>query len=133
MEHVLLITTLNEYFSNNIFNNQFWYGLEAIAGFLLLFGGILQRVYMTAYKSGSTNHYPWLTIKLAQIGLYIQNMLGLLCMVDGIQLLIYDDHGRVGHVFMTLWAIACFLMKIRIFQAAYDQSQKPYDFYTTIV
>lgn len=116
----MFIQELND-FLFLIFNKQTWDIIQIIFAFLVFFGSIQQRVHMDIFKSGS-DFIPYSIIKIGQIGLYGQMMLGIITMVDGYTGLLYG----YSHPLVALWVISSSFVKFNIYYNIFHlKSYKP--------
>jgi hypothetical protein len=113
-----MIIELNDYLAQML-SVDVWHDLEVASGFLLFFACLFQRIFLFSLQSkgGSAG---WTITKIGQLGSWLQMMLGLLTLVDGLDLILHNFPTMNVHVLMTLWAIASVMMKAKIFETAWN-------------
>jgi len=97
-------------FALMLLSQDVWNLIEFIAGFAVLIGCIQQRITMDIFRT-STEDITKSVIKIGQLGLYGQMMMGIFSMVDGY----FNSSVGYCHTIIILWAVSSALVKFNIY------------------
>ena len=97
-------------FMTTILSIDTWNVIEIIAGFSVFFGCLLQRVNQDIFQTTGNIRGNFI-VKVGQLGLYGQMMMGLLTIIDGY----YNYQNGSSHTMIALWALSSCLVKYSVY------------------
>jgi hypothetical protein len=104
-----LLGAINLYLESIIYFG-IWNLLEMYAGFFLFLACIFQRATLAIFST-KKSPYLYFAVKLGQIGLYLQMMMGLIASVDGY----FCNIEHVSHAFTGLCCLGVCLTKFSVY------------------
>jgi len=90
---------------------DFWNIIEMTAGIGITFACIIQRAKWDIFSSSESNIIGKWAVKVGQLGLYCQMMLGVVTCVDGYYNYIHNS----SHVVLAMWVLSASLVKYSVY------------------